>query len=118
MSLKQFYDSISGNYEDAIERMTDEKFIQKYVIKFSGFDEFYAMKNAIQSDDWTEAFRNCHSLKGMAGNLGFVKLFKITSELCDILRPCVSPCVDIDSLVTKTEELLNEIKLNKALIEQ
>ena len=28
MSLKQFYDSISGNYEDAIERMTDEKFIQ------------------------------------------------------------------------------------------
>lgn len=118
MSLKDFYVSIGGNYDDAMGRMTDENFILKYVLKFSGFEELNGIKAALNSEDWSEAFRNCHSLKGMAGNLGFERLYNTSSELCEILRPCVKPACDIRPLVDKTEALLTEIKENKKITEQ
>lgn len=68
--------------------------------RLGGSEEFYAvclkafladetmreLNSAVSSADWESAFTAAHSLKGVAGNMGFVPLFHAAGQLVVAIR--------------------------------
>ncbi|WP_312938577.1 Hpt domain-containing protein [Oscillibacter sp.] len=47
---------------------------------------FAALGAALDARDWTAAFEAAHCLKGVAGNLGLTRIYRLGSELVEPLR--------------------------------
>ena len=97
MTLKEFYETAGGSYEEAMSRLMDEKRILKYLGKFADTIDYAEMNKAIDEERWEEAFRFSHNLKGMALNLSLGRLAQKSSELCETMRHG-KPEVDISDL--------------------
>ena len=68
--------------------------------RLGGSEEFYAicleafledktmdeLNRAVSNEDWEGAFTAAHSLKGVAGNMGFVPLFHAAGQLVVAIR--------------------------------
>lgn len=99
MNIKEFYNVIEGNYDDVLRRLMKEDRIAKYVSKFASDRSFDELCSTLSEKNYSEAFRAAHTLKGISQNLGFDRLFDVSSELSDMLRG--GECKDID----RTNEL-------------
>ncbi len=109
MTVKEFYDSIGGNYEDAKGRLITDERIKKFALRFPASTDYQEMIDAIAANDYETAFRASHTLKGVCLNLAFAKLAGSSSILCDQYRNG-APSQDVTPL-------LNEVKADyKALI--
>ena len=86
MTVKEFYDSIGGGYENAMALMRKEERVFKYLGMFLRDDSFAMLKDGMDSGDMEKAFRGAHTLKGVAGNLGLEKLRGVISDLTEDLR--------------------------------
>lgn len=88
--------------DDAISRFSgkEERYI-KYLKLFYGDDNYDRLIEAIKRGDCSEAFECCHSLKGVAGNLGFRKIFHNIYDACEKLR--VGDMKGVDKLVSDAE---------------
>ena len=86
MTIKEFYEAVSGDYEDTLGRMMKEERILKYLNKFKDSQDYENLLKSIEEDNIEEIFRNSHSLKGVALNLGLSKLAKDSSDFCDLFR--------------------------------
>ncbi len=86
MDLKQCYEQLGGDYNDALTRMMNEGFVERFIIKFLDDKTFESMKSAIESGNVVELFKGAHTMKGIAGNLGFTKLGETASALTEHLR--------------------------------
>lgn len=85
MTLEQFYDTIGGDYKKTISRLSGEALVKKFVLKYADDRTCLELADAIESQDWSAASR-CHTLKGIALNLGFDSLYTVSSELTEALR--------------------------------
>jgi len=86
MDIKEFYNSINSNYGEVFDRIPDDNFILKFVLKFMNDESFTNLKKAFEEKNVEEAFRAAHTLKGVCANLGFNQLFEVSKELTDVLR--------------------------------
>lgn len=86
MTLKEFYTNIGGSFDVMLSRFLDENRIKKYVLMFKGDTTYQELIQNIENGQLEVAFRNIHTLKGLAANLGFDDLFKASSALTEILR--------------------------------
>ena len=86
MTLKEFYNSIGGNYQTMTSRFLDESRVKKYVLMFKSDRTYEELLDSIDAGDIDTAFRNVHTLKGLAANLGFDSLFKASSLLTEVFR--------------------------------
>lgn len=86
MTLKSFYDTIGGDYDDVTKRLISEEFASRMVVKFLSDGSFAALASAMEKRNIEEAFRAAHTLKGVAQNLGFTNLGKSASALTEVLR--------------------------------
>ena len=86
MTLEQFYDTIGGDYKKTISRLSSEALVKKFVLKYADDKTCRELADAIESQDWSAAFRAAHTLKGIALNLGFDSLYTVSSELTEVLR--------------------------------
>lgn len=48
---------------------------------FTGSEEFAKLEEALAAEDWPKVGEVAHGIKGMTGNLGFTKLFEVSTEL-------------------------------------
>ena len=73
-----------------------------------------SLESAINSQDWEAAFRAAHTLKGVAQNLGFQRLYLSSTALTEALRgprpltdPALREAVAMDqaALLTAIQEL-------------
>lgn len=87
MDVKEFYDSIGGNYDTALKQLMNDNFIQKMVEKFLNDPTFQNLSIALDNDDFETAFREAHTLKGVALNFAFKRLSDVSIILTDFLRP-------------------------------
>ena len=92
--IKQLYENIKGNYDEAISRMRDDERIKKYLKYFLMDESFKQLELALDSNNCEEAFKAAHTLKGVSQNMAFTDFS--------------------DSVVTITEELRSG-KLDDAL---
>ena len=86
MTVVEFYQAIRGDYDGVMSRLMKQERILKYVGKFFGGTGLAELDKALAEQRWPDAFREAHSMKGMALNLGFSVLAASSSELCEALR--------------------------------
>lgn len=91
MTLQDCYEKLGGNYQEVSSRLPSEKFIQKFVLKFLDDKTIELLQSAWEAEDYQEAFRAAHTIKGMCQNLSFTLLQNSSSQLTEALRDGVSP---------------------------
>lgn len=86
MTLRECYEQMGSDYDNVIARLSSENIIRKFAIKFLEDECYNNLKEALDKKDVKEAFRAAHTLKGICLNLGFDKLYTVSSELTELLR--------------------------------
>lgn len=87
MTLKECYENLEGNYEDAVGRLFNEALVKKFLFKFLNDKSYDTLCESLEADDYQEAFRAAHTIKGICQNLSFTKLLNSSSSLTEALRP-------------------------------
>ncbi|MDD7085470.1 MAG: Hpt domain-containing protein [Clostridiales bacterium] len=114
MTLEAFYAKIGGNSADVLRRLPSEAMVRKFIGKYPADTSWGSLESAINSQDWEVAFRAAHTLKGVAQNLGFQKLYLSSTALTEALRgskpltdPALREAVAMDqaALLTAIQEL-------------
>lgn len=106
--MKSFYEKIQGDYEGTIARLMTEERIKKYVLRFADTDDYQNMIIELEKENWPDAFRFVHNLKGVSLNLGFSTLAQSSSDFCEEIRNG-APNKDIKPFVEKITKDYNEI---------
>ncbi len=86
MTLKECYDIFEGDYDSVVGRLSSERLVQKFIIKFLNDKSFNNLKASMENGNMEEAFRAAHTLKGVCQNLSFTKLSDSSSKLTEALR--------------------------------
>lgn len=94
MTLKECYAALGGDYDEAMGRLRSERLVQKFVLKFLHDGSYDLLCRSMEQEDWGEAFRAAHTIKGVCQNLSFTELGKSSSELCEALRGGHTPQAD------------------------
>ncbi|MFR8178530.1 MAG: Hpt domain-containing protein [Christensenellales bacterium] len=86
MTLQEFYAQIGGSYADTVRRLCSESFVLRFVKKYPANPSFDELCEAVNRSDWESAFRAAHTLKGVAQNLGFDRLYAVSVPLTEAMR--------------------------------
>lgn len=91
MTLKECYDRMHGNYDDAKSRLMMESMVERFMFKFLEDGTMAALRAAVEAGNIPDSFREAHTLKGVAANLAFTELQAAASQLTEQLRPQTAP---------------------------
>lgn len=87
MTLKELYQNIDGDFEQASRVLRVEKLIDKHIRKFAENPVFDRLFAAEETMDATELFESTHAIKGVCGNLGLTGLAALASDVTEEFRP-------------------------------
>lgn len=85
--LKSFYFSIGGDFSEVQSRFPSEQMILRFLSRFREDTTYVALLQAMEDQRYDDAFREVHTLKGIALNLGFSHLGESCHALTEALRP-------------------------------
>ena len=102
MTLQECYAAMGGNYEDVIGRLRSERMVRKFVLKFLQDGSYNLLCRSMAEENYSEAFRAAHTIKGICQNLGLSRLQDSSSRLCESLRNGYTP--EAEELTKKVEE--------------
>lgn len=103
MTIQECYAAIEGNYEEVLGRFRTEERIAKFIKLFLKDDSFSNLQKALAEQNWAEAFRAAHTLKGISSNLSFTRLYRSSHGLTELLRP-EKPSPEIPALFAEVEK--------------
>lgn len=86
MNLKDCYEAMSGNYDEVIGRLRSERLVQKFVLKFLEDGSYELLCRSVAEENYADAFRAAHTIKGVCQNLSMTKLQISSSALAEALR--------------------------------
>lgn len=86
MQLNDFYAAVGGDHREVLERLPSEELVRRFLRRFPDDPSYAALKAALAADEWENAFRAAHTLKGTAANLGLGALTSAASALTEALR--------------------------------
>lgn len=86
MTLQECYAALGGDYGEVMGRLRNESLVQKFVLKFPADPSFALLETSLSAENWAEAFRGAHTLKGVCQNLSFTALYQSSATLCEALR--------------------------------
>lgn len=87
MNIQELYQSIDGDYDQAIRVLRVEKLVDKHIRRFVDNDVVDGLLAAGNSMNPTDLFEAAHAVKGVAANLGLTKLSDVASEITEDFRP-------------------------------
>ena len=91
MTLRECYAALGGDYDSVLGRLPGEKFVQKFVLKFVNDGSYDLLLRSMAEENYAEAFRAAHTIKGVCQNLDFTTLYRSSSALSEALRNGCSP---------------------------
>ena len=91
MTLQECYDALEGDYQGVLGRLTSERMVQKFVLKFLNDGSYDLLLRSMAEENWQEAFRAAHTIKGVCQNLDFTRLYRSSSQLSEALRNGFTP---------------------------
>ena len=91
MTLQECYAAMEGDYQDALGRLRSDGLVQKFVLKFLADGSYDLLTQSMEEENYAEAFRAAHTIKGVCQNLGLTKLLNSSSELAEALRNGFTP---------------------------
>lgn len=86
MTIRECYQRMDGDFDEALRRLQTENLIKRIAVKFLRDGSFAQLENALNADDVQEAFRAAHTLKGVSANLSFTRLNRSSAAITDLLR--------------------------------
>ncbi|MBS7008604.1 Hpt domain-containing protein [Anaerostipes sp.] len=87
MNLEQFYTGRDEDYLVILGRfMGNEKLLGKFVKNFPDDPTYKRLCSAMEARDWEQAEMSAHTLKGVAANLSFTKLYQASADLVFAIR--------------------------------
>lgn len=87
MNLRECYEAMGADFDAVLFRLRSEGLIKKFVLKFVDDPSYSQLEQTMQAEDYKEAFRAAHTIKGVAQNMGFDGLSQSSSDLTECLRP-------------------------------
>ena len=106
MTLQECYAAFGGDYDAVLGRLHSIKMVQKFVIKFLDDSSYDLLCSSLANEDYAEAFRAAHTIKGVCQNLDFTALYQSSNRLCEALRGGKSP---------ETPELFEQVQADYML---
>lgn len=91
MTLQECYTALGGDYDEALGRLRSEALIQKFLLKFLDDPSYSLLETSMACENWAEAFRGAHTIKGVCQNLSLTALAHSSAQLCDALRDGFHP---------------------------
>ena len=91
MTLKDCYTTLGGDYADAAARLHSDRLVQKFVLKYLEDPSYNQLCAAMAEQNYEEAFRAAHTIKGICQNLSFTQLLSSSSRLSEALRHGYTP---------------------------
>lgn len=105
--LKEQLKNVGVDVDTGLKRfMNNEALYMKFLNKFLTEPTYEQLKECIQKEDYPEAFRQAHTLKGVSANLSLTLLADKVSQLVELLRNCENPTEEISA---KAKEYMDEI---------
>lgn len=86
MTVQECYEKINGNYKGVIARLMTEERVKKFAMMFLKDTSCEKLQESLAAEDYAEAFRAAHTLKGICQNLDFTGLQEPANELTELLR--------------------------------
>lgn len=86
MTVKEFYETVGGDYEDVMSRLRTDERVVKFLNKVAADGSFALLQKSLSERNMEEAFRAAHTLKGICMNLSLTKLYRVAAELTESLR--------------------------------
>lgn len=86
MTLEQFYNIIGGSSIKILDRLGEESFIKKFIVKFLDDPTFKLLNEDVQNKNLDKANFDAHTLKGVCAMLGFIKLKELTEQFLLCLK--------------------------------
>ena len=102
MNLRECYEAMGADFDAVLFRLRSEGLIKKFVLKFVDDPSYSQLEQTMQAEDYKEAFRAAHTIKGVAQNMGFDGLSQSSSDLTECLRPAVD-IAEADRLWTQVQ---------------
>lgn len=104
------------DYETGLNRfMGKEALFKKFLLKFLDDQSYVRLKEKIENKDCDEAFREAHTLKGVAANLALNELSETASQITELLRAkkldeAAEKMPLLDGAHGRVKELLEKLK--------
>lgn len=86
MNVKDCYMKFGGDFDGVMGRLRREQLVEKFLYKFLDDKNFDLFKAAMEAQDYDEALRAVHTLKGICQNLSFTDLFESSSRITNALK--------------------------------
>ena len=92
MTIQECYAALEGDYQEVLGRLYSEALVQKFVGKFLADQSFQLLESSMKTENYEEAFRAAHTLKGVCQNLSFTRLYQSSHEITEALRTRPGSC--------------------------
>lgn len=109
MTVQECYNRMEGDYEGVMGRLLSEERVKKYLLKMKDDNSMENFRRALEEEDYKEAFRCVHNLKGISLNLGLLACHRSSDILCEKLRNG-KPAEDITEQIKDAEKDYEEMK--------
>lgn len=109
MEIKDCYEKMGGDYAAVSARLPRQELIEKFTRRFLEDESFDMLCRHMEAENFKDAFRDAHTLKGVCANLGFTRLFDSSSRLTEELRSETD--INADSVM----EIFHEVKVDYKL---
>ena len=83
MTLRELYQEIGGDYDQAVRVLRMEKLIDKHIRKLTKNGVVDNLLAAEKDMDPTQLFETAHAMKGVCANLGLTNLSGMASEIAE-----------------------------------
>lgn len=114
MTLQECYAQLGADFEGTLGRLCNERLVGRFALAFLEDNSFSSLKKALEEENYEEAFRSAHTLKGICLNLGFTRLREVSEQLTEALRNGKKP--EDNTLYEKAEaEYSRTVSLLKEL---
>ena len=87
MTIQELYQTIDGDYDQALRVLRVEKLVDKHIRKFTQNGVVDELLKAGESMNPVELFEAAHAMKGVCANLGLTGLSCVASEIAEEYRP-------------------------------
>jgi len=113
MTLPELYQTIGGDYDQALRVLHIEKLIDKHIRKFPKNGVVDTLLDAGKTMDPTGLFETAHAVKGVCANLGLTVLSDAAAEITEEFRPGNTRKLsdaEIGEKLHNIEDMYNRIK--------
>lgn len=85
-AIEALYQIAGGDYAGVIGRLRTDERVAKFVTMFADDESYNNLVAHMAAQNWEEAFRAAHTLKGISRDMGFIDLSEYASEITEALR--------------------------------